>query len=189
VTVVTRYPSQDTAVSGSWTNPANVQADDGAVASVTIAAKNTTVDRQQGNYGFDGEIPAGSTINSVAIEVEHQVSGTGGIANLENLAEVSGVAGAVNSDTLEPTTLTARSYGSYARPGGGSWTRDDLLDGTLTTRTRARSGNNATSITYSWDYIRVVVDFTPPAADEPPIPLLIHPKPVPPRWLRRRRNR
>jgi len=160
--VVTRYPSTDTAVSGTWTSPANVQADDNAVASTTVAAKNTTVEREQGNYGFDGVIPAGSTINSVAIEVEHRVTTTDGVANLENLARIGTTDGAVNSDTLEPTTLTARTYPNYARPGGGSWTRDDLLDGTFKTRTRARSGNNATSVTYEWDYIRVTVDYSIP---------------------------
>lgn len=159
---ITKYPTSDTAVSGTWTNPTNVQSDNGAVAVVTIAAKNTTFDREQGNYGFDTDIPAGSTINSVAIEVEHRVSGTGGIAFLENLGYINTTAGAVNSDSAEPTTLTARTYSNYARPGGGSWTRADLLNGTFKTRTRARSGNNATSVNYEWDYIRVTVDYSLP---------------------------
>lgn len=158
--VVTRYPSSDTAVSGTWTNPTNVQADDNAVAATTIAAKGTTHERQQGNYGFDSEIPAGSTINSVALEVEHRVSTASGIAFLENLAYISSTAGAVNSNDAEPTTLTAQSFTNYARPGGGSWARADLLNGTFSTGIRARSGNSATSVTYEWDYIRVVVDYT-----------------------------
>jgi hypothetical protein len=161
VATVTQYPTSDTAVSGTWTSPTNVQASDSAVASVTIAAKNTTVDRQQGNFGFDAQIPVGSTINSVQIEVRHRVSSTSGIAFLENLAQISGTAGAVNSESGEPTTLTPATYSAYARPGGGSWTRADLLDGTFTTRIRARSGNNATSVTYEWDYLRVTVDYTP----------------------------
>jgi len=169
--VVTRYPSTDTAVSGTWTNPTNVQADDGAVASVTIGAKNTTNDREQGGFGFDAAIPAGSTINSVQIEVEHRVTTTGGVANLENLARIGTTDGAINSDTLEPTTLTARTYPNYARPGGGSWTRADLLDGTFKTRTRARSGNNATSVTYEWDYIRVTVDYSAPVTQNLDHPL------------------
>lgn len=158
--VVTRYPSSDTSVSGTWTNPTNVQADDNAVAAVTIAAKNTTFERQQGNYDFDSEIPAGSTINSVALEVEHRVTTTAGIAFLESLAYISSTGGAVNSNDAEPTTLTAESFANYARPGGGSWTRADLLNGTFSTGIRGRSGNSATSFTCEWDYIRVVVDYT-----------------------------
>jgi hypothetical protein len=163
VSTVTRYPSADTAVSGSWTNPTGVQADGGTVASITRGTtKNSQDDRRQGNFGFDGVIPSGSTINSVQIEVEHRVANTGNVCFLENYASISGVDGAVNSDSLEPTTLTARTYSAYARPGGGSWTRADLLDGTFTTTIRARNGNNATSNTWEWDYIRVTVDYTAP---------------------------
>jgi len=167
--VVTRYPSTDIAVSGTWTEPTNVQADDNATALTTIAAKNTTNERQQGNYGFDSAIPTGSTINSVAIEVEHDVSTASGIAFLENLAYVSSTAGAVNSNGNEPTTLLEESFTNYARPGGGSWTRADLLNGTFVTGIRARSGNSATSVTYEWDYIRVAVDYTEPDTTPPTV--------------------
>lgn len=160
MTVTTRYPTTDTAVSGTWTTPTSVQANDGAVARVNIAAKNVTRDREQGGYGFDTAIPSGATVNSVQLEVEHNVSTSGGIAFLENLGYISATAGAVNSDNTEPISLTARAYPNYARPGGGSWTRADLLDGTFKTRIRARSGNNATSVDYDWDYIRVTVDYS-----------------------------
>src|SRR3990167_4952888 len=163
MTLVTRYPTTDTAVSGTWSNPTNVQADDGSVAAITRGTtKNSQDDRQQGGYGFDAAIPAGATINSVAIEVEHRVQTTGNVCFLENLASLTDFTdgGQVNSDAMEPTTLTARSYATYPRPGGGSWTRDDLLDGTFKTRIRARNGNNDTENTWEWDYIRVVVDYT-----------------------------
>lgn len=164
---MTKYPTTDTAVSGGWTNPTNVQADDSAVASINVASKNNTFDREQAGYGFD-TIPDGSTINTVTIEVEHRVTNTSNIAHLENIAYVGGVAGATNTDSLEPTTLTARTY-AYSRPGGGSWTRADLLDGTFKTRIRARNGNNATSVNFEWDYIRVNVDYTPPGSSEGPL--------------------
>jgi hypothetical protein len=161
MTTATEYAS---AASGtSWTNATNANADDAAYATYTIAAKNTTGDvNTLSNFGFDSSIPTGSTINSVALEVEHKVSTTGGIAHLESAVAVGGVAGTFNTDSAEQTTDTARSYTSLARPGGGSWTRNDLLDGTLTVQLRARSGNSATSVVYSWDYARVVVDYTGP---------------------------
>lgn len=169
---LTKYPTTDTAVSGGWSNPTNVQADDGAVASINIASKNNTFDREQAGYGFDA-IPDGSTVNSVTIEVEHRVTNTSNICFLENLAAVSGTFGAVNSDSLEPTTLTARTY-AYARPGGGSWTKADLIDGVFKTRIRARNGNNATSVNFEWDYIRVVVDYTPPGSSTGTATLMIN---------------
>jgi hypothetical protein len=158
---VTRYA---TGASGtSWTSPTNANANDAATAQYTIAAKNTTGNENTlTNFGFDGDIPAGSVINSVQLEVEHRVSGTGGIAFLESAVAVSGTVGTFNSDGAEPTTDTAATYSAVARPGGGSWTRADLLDGTFTVRLRARSGNSATSVTYHWDYARVTVDYSPP---------------------------
>lgn len=161
--VVTRYPTTDTAVSGTWVNPTNVQADDGAVAAITRGTtKNSSNDREQAGYGFDAAIPSNATIDQVDIEVEHRVASTANVCFLENLAYVSGTAGAVNSDSLEPTVLTARVYAAYARPGGGGWTRNDLVDANFKTRIRARNGNNATSNTWEWDYIRVKVTYTIP---------------------------
>ncbi len=156
---VTEYAS---AASGtSWTSPTNANANDGAYATYTIAAKNTTGNvNTLSNLGFDSSIPANSVINSVTLEVEHKVSTNGGIAFLESAVAIGATIGTYNSDSAEPTTDTARSY-SMARPGGGSWTRADLLDGTFTIKLRARSGNSATSVVYSWDYARVVVDYTP----------------------------
>src|SRR3990167_9905175 len=99
---VTRYPTSDTAVSGSWSSPTNVQGDDGAVAAITRGTtKNTQDDRRQGAYGFDGAIPVDATITSVAIEVVHRVQSTANLCFLENFASISGVAGAVNSDNTE----------------------------------------------------------------------------------------
>ena len=159
--IATQYPTTDTPVSGTWADPTNVQADDGALAAITRGTvKNSQDDREQAGYDFDTAIPVGATINSVAIEVEHRVQGTGNICFLENFASVGASDGAVNSDALEPTTLTARQYAAYARPGGGGWTRDDLLDANFKTTIRARNGNNATENTWEWDYIRVVVDYT-----------------------------
>jgi hypothetical protein len=158
---VTEYAS---AASGtSWTTATNANADDGAYATYTIAAKNTTGNvNTLSNFGFDSSIAAGSTINSVQLEVEHKVSTNGGIAHLESAVAISGTPGTFNTDSAEPTTDTARTYATLARPGGGSWTRNDLLDGTFTVQLRARSGNSSTSVTYSWDYARVTVDYTAP---------------------------
>jgi hypothetical protein len=155
-----------TAASGtSWTNPSNANADDGAYATYTIAAKNTTGNvNTLSNFGFDASIPSGSTINSVSLEVQHKVSTNGGIANLESALAISGTPGTYNTDSAEPTTDTILTYSAMARPGGGSWTRADLLDGVFTVLLRARSGNSATSVVYSWDYAKVTVDYTAPAA-------------------------
>ena len=145
----------------SWTNPTNVNADDAADAVYTIAAKNTTGNELTvSSFGFDASIPAGATINQVDLVVEHYVSTGSGIAHLEQAVRTGGTTGTFQTNSAEPTTATQTTYASIARPGGGSWTRDDLLDATFEVRIRARSGNNATSVDYKGDYARVVVTYT-----------------------------
>lgn len=155
---VLRYPSLDTAVSGTWTLPGNVQADDGNLASTTIAAKNTTVIREQGNYGFDGLIPADAvSIDSVVLEVEHHLTANVSISTFGVRARITTTDLARQDDTAEPTTPTARTYDITALR---AWVRADLLDGTFKTRIEAVQGNNASSCTYNWDYVRVRVNYT-----------------------------
>ncbi len=158
---VTRYA---TGASGtSWTTPSNANADDGAYASYSISGKNSTGNEcTLSNFGFDTALPATVeyVINSVTIEVEHRVSfGAEPIAHIEVAINRAGTTGTWNTDSTEPTTDTQRSY-TVNRPGGGSWTRNDLLNGTLTVRLRARSGNDADPFTVYWDYARVLVDYT-----------------------------
>ena len=144
-----------------WVLPEQANADDGLDATYVIAAKNTTGNENVlSAFGFDSSIPVGATISQVDLEVEHWVSTTGGIAHLESAVRTGGTTGTFNTDSTEPTTATAVAYTSVAKPGGGSWTRNDLLDATFEVRLRARSGNNATSVTYHWDYARVKVTYT-----------------------------
>lgn len=158
---ITEYAS---AASGtSWTNATNANAEDATNATYTIAVKNTTGNVNiLSNFGFDSSLPADAIITSVTLEVSHFVSSTGGIAHLESALALNGTPGTFNTDSTEPTTATAVVYSNHARPGGGTWTRADLLDAVFTVQLRARSGNSATSVVYSWDYARVVVVYTQP---------------------------
>lgn len=166
---VTLYPSSNTAVSGTWSNPTNAYSNDDADVSITRGTtKNSQDDRRYGTFGADGQIPAGSTITDVKLEVEHYLATTNNICFLECAVRVSGVDGSFNSDSTEPTTRTARSYPAQARPGGGGWARADLLDAAFEVTLRARNGNSNASNTWNWDYVRVVVTYTPPGALIPP---------------------
>jgi hypothetical protein len=160
---VTKFPTADIVVSGTWSNPTNVQADDGSNATTTIAAKNTSSQRRQGTYNFDADLPANATIDSVDLEMQGNVSTTGGIAFLGYGIRVSTTDGAISEDNGEPTSPTIYTSTDIARPGGGSWSRADLLNGTLFTYVQGRSGNNATSVIYSFDYIKVTVNYSLPS--------------------------
>jgi hypothetical protein len=153
----TQLPTGNATAVGVWTNGnTGLNADDGTNATFTTTTKNDVRSLTVGAFGFDAAIPAGATINTVAIEVQEQLTSGG---TLRTVIRVSGVDGANNDNTTD-TSLTVRTYSNLTRPGGGSWTRNDLLDGTLTARFEGRQPNNTTSRTYQADYLKVIVDYS-----------------------------
>lgn len=146
---------------GTWTTQNNILSDTDANASATIAiaAKNTTDTLEVQNFGFDSAIPAGATIRKVQLSVNWKVSSTAGIANLDAFWRVVTTNGTTHTNSAEPIAFTNNIYDVTSER---SWTRADLLNGTFVVRVNARSGNNATSVTYSFDWVRVIVDFTLP---------------------------
>lgn len=146
--------------SGTWTNDVNILADDGAEATFSLTSKNTTGRSLRGqNFGFDSAIPAGATINQVQIRMEYRVNNTGGVANPEMQAFVSGAAvGSVRAGSpAEPTTLTINTFDVTA---DRAWTRADLLDGVFEIRCWGRNGNSTTDPSYRWDYVAAEVTYT-----------------------------
>jgi hypothetical protein len=153
----TQLPTGNATAVGVWTNGnTGLNADDGTNASFTTTTKNDVRSLTVGAFGFDAAIPAGATINTVAIEIQEQVTSGG---TLRTVIRVSGVDGANNDNTTD-TSLTVRTFSALTRPGGGSWTRADLLDGVLTARFEGRQPNNTTSRTYQADYLKVIVDYS-----------------------------
>jgi hypothetical protein len=122
---VTKFASATSAT--SWVNQVNILADDGNLATYTIATKNTTGSHLVlSGYGFDSVIPAGALITSVNIRAQYHVSTTSGVAHVELAPELSGVSGTFFTDSTEPIVPRTLELVSVARPGGGSWTRADF---------------------------------------------------------------
>lgn len=183
-----RYPTIDTPVSGSWTDPTNVQAADNATASAHIAVPGQEAERSQAGYGFDSAIPLGSTIQAVRLETRQRVSVVGSGAVLETFLTVSGADSAVYFDQADPLSLTDRSYNVPLSPSGAPWTRAALLDAVLSTTIKVRvpldtlgirvteegdtrhteagdirlveQSGDGTAVTAHWDYVRLSVDYT-----------------------------
>lgn len=148
------YPSGN---NGGWdADEANAYADDASYAT-TAPSTNSTESVEYGNFGFDGEIPAGATINSVTIQLQWKVSTTSSKATLlvDPLVN-NGAVGTQHSDATEPVADKDTSYvNDY-----GSWDRGKLLDGAFEVRVGAKRGTGSTGYTMSLDYVRVVVDYT-----------------------------
>lgn len=161
--IVTRFPTTNAAYSGAgFTNPNNLHADDG-VYGTAAPAKNGALGTRYGTFGFDGQIPVGSTINAVKIIYEFKLSTTGSIATQRVLARIGGIAEEAHDNTNEPTTDTAVTVDITA---DRAWARDDLLDGTFEAVAEARRGNTNTGYTASWDQIKVEVTYTAPTTFE-----------------------
>lgn len=160
-TTAWKLPTASTVIAGSgtWTNPTNIQADDGTEATLSLAVKNTAGRWNEGQtFGLGADIPSGATITLVEIRVDWRVNSTGGIANLEVQAFVSGTGvGSVRVNSAEPTTLTTETFDITAER---AWTRADLLDGTFTLRVRGRNGSSATDPSYRVDHVAVQVTYT-----------------------------
>jgi len=142
--------------SGTWGSPTSAYLDDGVYSTVTIAAKNTNYGGNYGGFNVASPIPVGSTINSVTAQAEFKVSTTASIANFGLVVQSPsgtnrGTETVNNSEPAADTVVTQVATGL---------TLADLANGTLFVRASARQGNNATSCTYSLDYVQVVVDYS-----------------------------
>lgn len=154
-----RFPTSDAAVSGSWTNPTNVQADDTSYALCDISAKNTTAEREQGNFGFSTAVlPEAATITQVNLQVVWKLTTDASvIANLGTRAGVSAGYGALHEDSTEPIADVTRTYDITSER---SWVPANMRDGTFTTRLQGRNGNDASNPGYLFDYVAVEVVYT-----------------------------
>lgn len=152
--VTTQFPSANAAETGAGlTTPNNAHADDGSYATA-LPGKNTTLASKYQNFGFDSVIPAGSLITKVQIIYQWKASVTTSIATARTYYKIGGVAGSNNDDATEPAADTTNTIDvTSAR----SWTRADLLNGTLEVALSAVQGNSSTAVTFSFDFVQVEV--------------------------------
>lgn len=156
---VTRYASAYESTGAGWTSPGNAYSDDGNYVSVASPGKKVGSSNTYTTFGFDANIPSGSTINAVTIEIGYYVSGTTSIAECHTAAIISGVEQTEHTDNSEPTG-PPETLKQFVCTGDRSWSRTDLLDANFKVRVECYQGNVATSFTMYIDYVRVLVDYT-----------------------------
>jgi hypothetical protein len=155
---VQKFGNANAASTGAgFTNPTNAYADDGSYATCA-PAKNGGIGSDYGFPAFASQdIPDGATINSVAVEIQYKSSTTGSAnasmrLQLENgtLLDAEQSGGMSTTDT----TLTHSVASGIAL--------DDLRNANgVQARVTGRRGNSNTAITWSVDYVRLTVDYTP----------------------------
>lgn len=158
---VTKFPQSNAAITTGWTNPTNVYADDTSYATCG-PGKNASV--VSDFYNFNFQIPAGSTINSITIEMLVMASTTASVAtcDVQPILNTTLRGTAVTTPTTEPTSLTV-----YNGTTAGTWTVAELNDNTqaggFKLRLSGNRGNSNTAVTWTADYVKVTVDYTEPA--------------------------
>jgi len=155
---VSKYASYHTVITTGYTNPSNAYADDGVYATAA-PAKSAQVSAYFGFAGFTtSEIPDGSIINSVTIEFQYKVSTTSSIATQywQVFNDTTGL-GTEQSDASEPTTDTIKTH----QVTSGFTLTDLRSNDTVRARLRSARGNSNTAVTFSIDYVKITVDYTP----------------------------
>lgn len=157
--VSTRFPTANEVETTGWTDPNNAHADDGVYATAA-PGKNGAIGTRWLTFGFDGAIPANSTIDAVKIIYEYKVSTGASVATMRVRAQISGVNEENHDDTSEPLADTVITVDITA---DRAWTRADLLDAAFKVAGEGRRGNSNNAVTFSLDYIKVEVTYTPPS--------------------------
>lgn len=164
-----KFPTTDAAVSGTWTTPTSVQADDNNDATVA-PGKNTTASRDAGGFGLS--IPAGATITKVEIKNNYWCSVTTSIATFRFNAKVGATVLANHDDATEPTAETSVTLDITA---DRAWVPADFADGTFFVRFNAVQGNSSTAVTFHFDAIQVQVTYLMlPGEDDDGAARLLH---------------
>lgn len=155
----TQFPATNSVYSGTgFTNPQNLYADD-TVNGTSAPPRNGGRGNVYGNFGFDGIIPAGSTINSVNVIYEFRVSTTASVAAQRIKARINGIELANHNNASEPLSYQIVTVNITA---DRSWARNDFLNSAFEIIAEPRRSNSGTAYTASWDYVKVEVNFTPP---------------------------
>jgi hypothetical protein len=156
MTIVTLFPTSNANDVTGLTNPNNAHIDDGVYATCA-PVKNARVSSDYAGFGFDAQIPSGSVINSVKLIYEFKVSVNTSIANANIAYVTGGTHGSLNQDATEPTN---DKIVTVDVSGARSWVRGDLLDATFKVHLEGHRGNSNTAVTFSFDFVKVEVDYT-----------------------------
>lgn len=147
------------AVAGNgWTNASRATADDGSYATCGPSKNQTTTGDWDWDAFTDSEIPVGSTIDSVTLEVQWKVSTTSSVATFHYRVGNNGSFDTDQTDTSEPTGDKTSSVAYAAAPSE----TDVKTAGRLVARIAGQRGNSNTAVTFSLDYAKLTVAFTAP---------------------------
>lgn len=161
-----------------WTSPANVGANDATEATITAATYDSPDISEllvASNFGFT--VPAGSTIDGITVEIDRDCTAGAASDNRVQLAKGTAFANLVGSNkaataTSWPGATATVSYGAANDLWGAAWSDTDINSSGFAVMLSVQADAANTDI--GVDFVRVTVNYTPPAAAPPP-PLVMPP--------------
>jgi hypothetical protein len=144
-----------------WTNPTNIELNDGNNATRVTSSIITTDDLDGTGFGFS--IPAGATVNGILLEIAYgDGAGAGDIIEKNVRLLKAGVAAGTDKSTGAsfPAALTTISYGGSADLWGTTWTPSDINNATFGAAFVCRN-TSGSILTASVNFFRITVTFTP----------------------------
>lgn len=149
-----------------WTNPGNVTAEDGTLATLTGdgASSADTLD----SFGFGFSIPAGATITGILVEAKLKSSDATWKTFVNLFVDASTHTTAATSKTngATTTTLAWTSFGSSSDTWGRTWTPTEI-NGANFGPIIGFSATLGNTVVASIDAIRVTVYYTSPTTVTP----------------------
>lgn len=149
-----------------WLTASNVGANDGSEAQITAAtydAADHSYRLKATNFGFDADIPAGSTINGITVEIERRAFA--GAAEDQEVRLYDSTSTLVGDDkqtaTAWPATAGVATYGGAADTWTAGLDADDIRSAGFGVAliVLATAANTDIGV----DFIRVTIDYTAPA--------------------------
>ena len=153
-----KFASANAVVTTGWTSPTNAYADDTSYATAS-PGRNATIDSDFKFADFaSGDIPDGSTINSVTITA--RAWGSNATYMTEGIrGRVSGADNGTEGTTTSTTEVTISCTLS-----GVTLANLRAASTTVFARVRASKGATNTAYTGSLDWVQITVDYTGPVA-------------------------
>lgn len=149
-----------------WLTETNIGADDGTEAQITAAtydAADHSYRLKATNFGFDADVPAGSTINGITVEIDRRCFA--GAAQDQEVRLYDSTATLVGDDkqtaTAWPATLGIATYGGASDTWTAGLDADDIRSANFGVALIVLADAANTDI--GVDFIRVTVDYTAPA--------------------------
>lgn len=141
----------------AWTNPGNITAEDGSVATCAIMSMMASEELRGKRYDF-AAIPGGATIDGIVVEIKK--SGTSlAISDfkVQLLKAGTGTGDNKAAGGSWPTSLTYSTYGGSSDLWGTTWTVSDVNDINFGVLLVANSTPGGTA---NVDHMRITVYYT-----------------------------